>query len=200
MFMHWIHVFAVLWIDLASIVTCNLRHFKIIIWVRQWTFQGIIMWSISRSSQFLHQVHYSTNMWCDLRKPSTWSTLKKISFLYLVKVWTELFLKLFTFLFYLSHIKSLWSNELRRFTRSHYEKTGFKVCINWHFSPRGGFSQIPSHISFVFEAPVTNGAYWYYIVRLSRLSHALWIRKSWFRQSNCSRWLVRSPFTGSKSS
>ena len=29
-----------------------------------------------------------------------------MSFLYLVKVWTELFLKLFTFLFYLSHIKS----------------------------------------------------------------------------------------------
>ena len=45
-------------------------------------------------------------MWCDLRKPSTWWKLKKISFLYLVKVWTELFLKLFTFLFYLSHIKS----------------------------------------------------------------------------------------------
>ena len=45
-------------------------------------------------------------MWCDLRKPSTWWKLKKMSFLYLVKVWTELFLKRFTFLFYLSHIKS----------------------------------------------------------------------------------------------
>ena len=32
--------------------------------------------------------------------------IEKMSFLYLVKVWTELFLKLFTFLFYLSHIKS----------------------------------------------------------------------------------------------
>ena len=32
--------------------------------------------------------------------------IEKNSFLYLVKVWTELFLKRFTFLFYLSHIKS----------------------------------------------------------------------------------------------